>query len=102
MAVKKARKKDVEKINQMEQISEKRMKTLLKKRLRNKNMKNRLENKKIPIISRNMYHNKRYHKEYNFKKDLKILNKGELSIITRLRTEHIQLNFYYHKRTHYK
>ncbi len=25
-----------------------------------------------------------------------------MSIITRLRTEHIQLNFYYHKRTHYK
>ncbi len=75
---------------------------LLQKQLHEENRKLRLKSEKIPVISRNLFHGKVYQKNYKIKKDLRILNKGQISIITRLRTEHIQLNYYYHKRNHYK
>ncbi len=84
-----------------EQISEKRMKNILKKELNQLNSTKIQQNTKLVIISRNMYIWNKYKEIYKPKYDLRIMSKGQLSIITKLRTQHINLNYFKHKYEHY-
>eukprot|EP01084_Bolivina_argentea_P143025 251226_1 len=85
-----------------EYISEKRMKNLLKKEKHKINQKDIQSMNKLSVISRNMDIWHTYSHIYDPKIDFKLLTKGQLSIITKLRTQHIKLNWYQHKYNHYQ